>query len=195
MAIIMKTRLFFILFIVVLGLSGYAQKHPDKETVMRILNGDKFESKKGCLHFDKHNTSRIEIVRDGNASKNGYGFTTTIQEGYVTRHAGNGFVVGLVDTYDEENAQAFPAALEAINDTQLRVVSYLQPKQDRQGCTKLNFYKDGELWLTLIDSPDCLNVQGTFMKLVDLLVAITGGEPVYGDTIVPYSDVDHYDSE
>lgn len=193
MAIIMKTRLFFLFFIVILGhISGYAQKHPDKKTVMRLLNRDKSESKKDCLHFDKHNTSRIEIVRDGNASKNGYGFTTMIQEGYVTRRAGNGVVDGVVDTYNEEDSQAFPAALKAINGTQLRVVLNLQPKQDRQGCTKLKFYKDGELWLTLIDSPDRLNVQGNFMKLVDLLVAITGGEPVYGDPIVPYSDVDHF---
>lgn len=190
----MKTRTIILLFMAFWGYSyGYAQKHPDKETIMRIINKDNYENKKGCLHFDKYNTSRIEIIRDGYASNNGYGFKTIIQEGYVIRRAGNGFIDGVVDTYEEKDVQAFPAALKAINDAKLRKVSNLQSKRNRRGSTKLNFYKDDKLWLTLIDDPDHLNVQGNFMKLVDLLVAMTGGEPVYGEPIVPDPDLIHYD--
>jgi len=191
----MKTLTIF-KFLMVIFLTGmYIQVYAQNDRQSQIINSVKKKygsSNNGKLlvQCTKKNTTSIEIYRDAEAaSVVNHSYYITIKNGVVIRHAGEyDGMCGVIDTYTIQTPYRFDWVMKKINQAKLYKSAGLKPNKARRGTTRINFYYGEKCWLSLYDSKDKLNVIGDFMKLVDQIVESTGGEPEFGDPLVPDPD-------
>lgn len=191
----MKKLAIYRIFIVILLTGLYTQVYAQNDRHDQIV--DIIKKKYGSSNNGKmlvqctaRNTTSIEIYRDAEAaSVVNHSFYITIQDGVVTRHAGEyDGLCGVVDTYIVQSPYMFNWVMKKINQAKLYKSVGLKPNKARKGTTRVNFYNGDKCWLSLYDSKDKLNVIGDLMKLVDQIVESTGGEPEFGGALVPDTD-------
>lgn len=187
----MKKFLILILsFMAVCSLPVGAQKQTGKKQDIYGKLGANPNLKSGnAVSINANNTTKIEIFRDDYAADSGLEFTILIDSNQLSKYAGDRSIMGVVDSYYYNDSSYFPKAVNLINSYKLKSLSQRRSFQGR-GTTKLIFYKGSTPWLELYQTSDYTNCEGNLTKLVDELVKMTGGEPQYGEPLVPdpYSD-------
>lgn len=130
------------------------------------------------------NTSRIYLYRDGegNNTSTGYGFYIHIEPNCLQRNAGDpDFVLdGVIYSYTQYDGKYFNKALELINSYKIKPTAKKKRTTTKKGTTEIAIFKDGELWIDLIETPEERNFEGDLDSLMDALVEMVGGAPEFG---------------
>ena len=197
----MKKTILTLLFVLIPFLanaqSQNQQMHQAVSALKKKLNNTRPNSSKNrkLVQLNKNEIEEIEIYKDGNMTNTGYAFHIHINKDCVTRHAGEyDGMCGIIDTYYTYGSSYFEKAIKAINSGRIYIVPNKKPQTKYKGTTQIIVTKGEKEIYNLIVSPELLNVQGDFFKLVNSLVDMTGGEPEYGgpviDGSIPSSYVD-----
>lgn len=173
------------------------QMHQAVSALKKKLNNTRPNSSKNrkLVQLNKNEIEEIEIYKDGNMTNTGYAFHIHINRDRVTRHAGEwDGMCGIIDTYYTYGSSYYEKAIKEINSGGIYLVPNKKPQTKYKGTTQIIVTKGEKEIYNLIVSPELLNVQGDFFKLVNSLVDMTGGEPEYGgpviDGSIPSSYVD-----
>ena len=197
----MKKTILTLLFVLIPFLAN-AQSHNQQtqqaiSALKKKLNNTHPNSSKSrkLVQLNKNEIEEIEIYKDGNMTNTGYAFHIHINKDCVTRHAGEwDGMCGIIDTYYTYGSSYYERAIKAINSCGIYLVPNKKPQTKYKGTTQIIAKKGEKEIYNLIVSPELLNVQGDFFKLVKSLVEMTGGEPEYGgpvtDGSIPSSYVD-----
>ena len=197
----MKKTILTLLFVLIPFLanaqSQNQQMHQAVSALKKKLNNTRPNSSKNrkLVQLNKNEIEEIEIYKDGNMTNTGYAFHIHINKDCVTRHAGEyDGMCGIIDTYYTYGSSYFEKAIKAINSGHIYIVPNKKPQTKYKGTTQIIVTKGEKEIYNLIVSPELLNVQGDFFKLVNSLVEMTGGEPEFGgpvtDGSIPSSYVD-----
>lgn len=197
----MKKTILTLLFVLIPFLanaqSQNQQTHQAISALKKKLNNTHPNSSKSrkLVQLNKNEIEEIEIYKDGNMTNTGYAFHIHINKDCVTRHAGEyDGMCGIIDTYYTYGSSYFEKAIKAINSGGIYLVPNKKPQTKYKGTTQIIVTKGEKEIYNLIVSPELLNVQGDFFKLVNSLVDMTGGEPEYGgpvtDGSIPSSYID-----
>lgn len=197
----MKKTILTLLFVLIPFLanaqSQNQQTHQAISALKKKLNNTHPNSSKSrkLVQLNKNEIEEIEIYKDGNMTNTGYAFHIHINKDCVTRHAGEyDGMCGIIDTYYTYGSSYFEKAIKAINFGGIYLVPNKKPQTKYKGTTQIIVTKGEKEIYNLIVSPELLNVQGDFFKLVNSLVDMTGGEPEYGgpvtDGSIPSSYID-----
>lgn len=197
----MKKTILTLLFVLIPFLANAQiqnqQTHQAISALKKKLNNTRPNSSKSrkLVKLNKNEVEEIEIYKDGNMTNTGYAFHIHINKDCVTRHAGEyDGMCGIIDTYYTYDSSYFEKAIKAINSGGIYIVPNKKPQTKYKGTTQIIVTKGEKEIYNLIVSPELLNVQGDFFKLVNSLVDMTGGEPEYGgpvtDGSIPSSYVD-----
>lgn len=149
--------------------------------------------KESLVKLTKDNFSEIEIYKDGiNNTSTGLAYHIHITKDRIVRHAGEwDGLCGVVDTYYSTDTTLINKAMKLINQAMIYEVDRKKPLMPSKGTTQIKISLGDIQWLVLNDSPEYRNYKGDFHKLVNQLVDLTGGEPDFGDAIVPYPNNDN----
>lgn len=197
----MKKTILTLLFVLIPFLanaqSQNQQTHQAISALKKKLNNTHPNSSKSrkLVQLNKNEVEEIEIYKDGNMTNTGYAFHIHIDKEHVTRHAGEwDGMCGIIDTYYTYGSSFYERAIKAVNSGGIYIVPNKKPQTKYKGTTQIIVTKGEKEIYNLIVSPELLNVQGDFFKLVNSLVDMTGGEPEYGgpvtDGSIPSSYVD-----
>lgn len=197
----MKKTILTLLFVLIPFLanaqSQNQQMHQAVSALKKKLNNTRPNSSKNrkLVQLNKNEIEEIEIYKDGNMTNTGYAFHIHINRDRITRHAGEwDGMCGIIDTYYTYGSSYFEKAIKAINSGRIYIVPNKKPQTKYKGITQIILSKGEKVIYNLIVSPELLNVQGDFFKLVNSLVEMTGGEPEFGgpvtDGSIPSSYVD-----
>lgn len=197
----MKKTILTLLFVLIPFLanaqSQNQQMHQAVSALKKKLNNTRPNSSKNrkLVQLNKNEIEEIEIYKDGNMTNTGYAFHIHINRDRITRHAGEwDGMCGIIDTYYTYGTSYFEKAIKAINSGGIYHVPNKKPQTKYKGITQIILSKGEKVIYNLIVSPELLNVQGDFFKLVNSLVEMTGGEPEFGgpvtDGSIPSSYVD-----
>lgn len=191
------TLLFVLIPFLVNAQSQNQQTHQAISALKKKLNNTHPNSSKSrkLVQLNKNEIEEIEIYKDGNMTNTGYAFHIHINKDCVTRHAGEyDGMCGIIDTYYTYGSSYFEKAIKAINSGGIYLVPNKKPQTKYKGTTQIIVTKGEKEIYNLIVSPELLNVQGDFFKLVNSLVEMTGGEPEFGgpvtDGSIPSSYID-----
>lgn len=191
------TLLFVLIPILANAQNQNQQMHQAVSALKKKLNNTRPNSSKNrkLVQLNKNEIEEIEIYKDGNMTNTGYAFHIHINRDRVTRHAGEwDGMCGIIDTYYTYGSSYYEKAIKEINSGGIYLVPNKKPQTKYKGTTQIIVTKGEKEIYNLIVSPELLNVQGDFFKLVNSLVDMTGGEPEYGgpviDGSIPSSYVD-----
>ena len=191
------TLLFVLIPILANAQNQNQQMHQAVSALKKKLNNTRPNSSKNrkLVQLNKNEIEEIEIYKDGNMTNTGYAFHIHINRDRVTRHAGEwDGMCGIIDTYYTYGLSYYEKAIKEINSGGIYLVPNKKPQTKYKGTTQIIVTKGEKEIYNLIVSPELLNVQGDFFKLVNSLVDMTGGEPEYGgpviDGSIPSSYVD-----
>lgn len=193
------TLLFVLIPILANAQNQNQQTHQAISALKKKLNNTHPNSSKSrkLVQLNKNEVEEIEIYKDGDMTNTGYAFHIHIDKEHVTRHAGewDGMCgIGIIDTYYTYGSSYYERAIKAINSGGIYLVPNKKPQTKYKGTTQIIAKKGEKEIYNLIVSPELLNVQGDFFKLVNSLVDMTGGEPEYGGPVTdgsipsPYVD-------
>lgn len=181
------TLLFVLIPILANAQNQNQQMHQAVSALKKKLNNTRPNSSKNrkLVQLNKNEIEEIEIYKDGNMTNTGYAFHIHINRDRVTRHAGEwDGMCGIIDTYYTYGSSYYEKAIKEINSGGIYLVPNKKPQTKYKGTTQIIVTKGEKEIYNLIVSPELLNVQGDFFKLVNSLVDMTGGEPEYGGPII-----------
>lgn len=187
------TLLFVLIPFLVNAQSQNQQTHQAISALKKKLNNTHPNSSKSrkLVQLNKNEIEEIEIYKDGNMTNTGYAFHIHINKNCVTRHAGEyDGMCGIIDTYYTYGSSYYERAIKAINSGGIYLVPNKKPQTKYKGTTQIIVTKGEKEICNLIVSPELLNVQGDFFKLVNSLVDMTGGEPEFGGPVIDPTYVD-----
>lgn len=187
----MKKTIFTFLFVLIPILANAQnqnqQTHQAISALKKKLNNTHPNSSKSrkLVQLNKNEVEEIEIYKDGDMTNTGYAFHIHIYKERVTRHAGEwDGMCGIIDTYYTYGSSYYERAIKAINSGGIYLVPNKKPQTKYKGTTQIIVKKGEKEIYNLIVSPELLNVQGDFFKLVNSLVEMTGGEPEFGGPVI-----------